>query len=468
MSCLDGWSYGIAFNNSVLQLIKSTIITRWTANHGNTWSGTYNGVPVSITFKTNPKSTSVVISSTSANTLVCSVNFTGNANNNAVSFSGTATMELSLSCLAIAQTQTNSGTDEIPQWQAKLLLEAGVFSPVTVSLQSVIPSSDANLVTSALTNGFDAGLNNLVLQSPIMLGTHSGGQSDGSTSPALLQAMGATWIQFITLNTSSSTPQVAALVMAGNQTAPTGNWQSALESAGTFNLSGQTNTVLAIADNMIWDLITTVGPTSQSGRGMSYSYGGTNPSVLTVTVKPEGDSSAAKFMEDMDWSAVVRLSMPYNEIDIVTTLYNAFTTNLEDALTFQVVQNSNGTASLEKTMTGEGANATFNPSATGPETAIGIVSGLLFTGQLSLAVLAALALIIIYTILYEALLNSDTAIANKANARFANDPQKEYGNSYYSLESFVFNYGLIVGLTVTQLPDFNGSSDVEEPQAVEA
>ncbi|POZ60616.1 hypothetical protein C2I19_17905 [Chromobacterium alticapitis] len=470
MSCLAGWSYGAAINNSLLPIIKTALTRKWnTSGHSNTWNGAYEGNPVSITFK--PSQSTASIYSGQENALFVTIPFSGtsqSSNGSTVTFSGTFGLIVNLNTVSIQLTPSASAPDA---WDEYLYLTNTTLTLAAPNLSasdnyiypfSCVPSSASTTVYNALVSSLETALAGFGNESPIFLGTHTQSSDDsGKLSPAAKAALTPLYTQFITLNyTSSADAQLAALSAISGVTPPTGSWQNTLITTGTFNPTDGANTILAIADETLWSLVAQEGPTTLSDKAtISYNVSNGSPSVLTVTAKPNPNGpSPWNLMSAFGWSFDAQTTLPGPNLQLILTINGAYTGTYEYDMSIALTENSNGTETISTSWSSGGEVVTFNPAAAGPLTVesaiaatVALAASTLNPYLLLVALVEAIAAAIWYAVLYEAMekIGSHTP---------QNKQSQEIGSKTYTfenitigatLESVQIEQGLIVGAALT-------------------
>ncbi|AXE33086.1 hypothetical protein [Chromobacterium phragmitis] len=470
MTCLAGWSYGTAINNSLLPIIKTALARKWSASgHSNTWNGNYEGIPVSITFK--PSQSAASIDSSQENALFVTVPFSGNAqstNGSTVTFSGTFGLVVDLDTVSV-QLSPSSATPDT--WDEYLYLTDSTLTLAAPDISvsdnyiypfSCIPSTATDTVYNALVASLQTAIAGFGNDSPIFLGTHTqSSDSNGKLSPATKAALMPIYTQFITLNYNSSTDaQLAALSTISGATPPTGDWQDTLISYGTFTQADGVNTIMAIADEALWSVVAQEGPTAISDKvTLSYNVSSGSPSVLTVTASPNPNGpSPWNIMSQFGWLFKTQTTLPGPDLDLILTISGAYTGTYEYDMAVALTENSDGTQTISTTWSSNGEIVTFNPGAPGPLTVEALISATVAAAFASVnpyLLLAALIEAILaatwYAILYEAM--------EKIGSRTPKDWQsKEISNKTFTfenitigatLESIQINQGLIVGAALT-------------------
>jgi len=335
------------------------------------------------------------------------------------SFKGTVTLTVFLDNLFIApcpSTVTFADADGAT-WTNCLNLAPGVFSAPTVAL-----TQGSSTAQSTLTSCFQAQLNAYVASSPNDLGTQ--------TSPNLPQYFAPTYQKLITLTSDPTDIRVLLLVMVNNDPPPTGDQHSAFESSQLLEIPEGSDSVIAFDDYTLYEYVASQMEASPNGSVFTSINVTQDPAVLT-----------AKF-DQGNYSGTLQSQIADDEIQASIDLSNTNNASFDYAMTVTLINNSDGTQSIEIKNDLTKSSVTVNMDN---PVVISIMAALA-----TLAVLSPLGGIILLTIV-NVIEYYIVAAFLKAAGKLEFDTTKQLGGNA-EFQAIILNGGVVLDATFPRLP----------------
>jgi hypothetical protein len=298
-----------------------------------------------------------------------------------------------------------------------LNLAPGVFSAPTVAL-----TQGSSTAQSTLTSCFQAQLNAYVASSPNDLGTQ--------TSPNLPQYFAPTYQKLITLTSDPTDIRVLLLVMVNNDPPPTGDQHSAFESSQLLEIPEGSDSVIAFDDYTLYEYVASQMEASPNGSVFTSINVTQDPAVLT-----------AKF-DQGNYSGTLQSQIADDEIQASIDLSNTNNASFDYAMTVTLINNSDGTQSIEIKNDLTKSSVTVNMDNPVVISIMAILATLAVLSPLGGIILLTIVNVIEYYIV---------AAFLKAAGKLEFDTTKQLGGNA-EFQAIILNGGVVLDATFPRLP----------------
>jgi hypothetical protein len=201
-----------------------------------------------------------------------------------------------------------------------------ITSPSAFSAPSVALTSGSSNTQSVLTSFFQEQINDYVASSPNSLGT--------MTAQNLPQYFAPTYQKLITLTGGPNDPRVLSLVMVNGDAPPTGDQNSDFENSPLLVIPAGANSVAAFDDYTLYEYVAQQMAASSQSPFDSITVS-QDPAVLTAT------------LDKGNFSGTLTSQIANNAIQTSFRLTNSNTANFSYATTVTLINNSDGSQSVE-------------------------------------------------------------------------------------------------------------------------
>lgn len=325
MSATFDWSWVFVMDQSLYTQLRNTIYSKIVPSTIN--NVPYDGYTITqLIFST--LQTTVNVDPNNKDTLIIKAPIKGtlttNSTGNQDSFNGTVTLSVFLDYIFIAPCPgtVSFASDDGATWSNCMnITSASAFSAPSVAL-----TQGSSNTQSVLTSFFQEQINDYVASSPNSLGT--------MTAQNLPQYFAPTYQQLITLTGGPNDPRVLLLAMVNGDAPPTGDQNSDFENSPLLVIPTGADSVAAFDDYTLYEYVAQQMEASSKSPFDSITVS-QDPAVLT-----------AKLTKD-NFSGTLTSQIANNAIQTSFRLTNSNTANFSYATTVTLINNSDGSQSVE-------------------------------------------------------------------------------------------------------------------------